>query len=316
MPPYRPIDIATVYVSMFPARTDVYAEWTDDGWRPVRHELTAQRAYDALTKKAPSVSGYMIAPGSRSHSFALDFDSESGADQATTIGRAAWEQGIPVYVEPSRRGAHLWGVLEVVAPARAIRNALRTLIRDAGHDPEDPKIELRPGSDTVDAEYDDGGNVIGTGLGHAIRLPFMPHPKTGIGGRLVDPVSSEPIGSSIGESLLNFQLVPWDWFADAAMRWAPKPSPLRVSAWLRKPKAPLPEDDGSASDLLRELWGCQNAAPGRTVRCPAHDDKKSSLNILRDDKRAICMASGCVLNNDDRGRGTWELRHMAPRQVS
>ena len=64
--------------------------------------------------------------------------------------------------------------------------------------------------------------------------------------------------------------------------------------------------------MLRDLWGVENARPGKAVRCPAHDDRNPSLSILRDDKRVICKTPGCILNNDDHGRGTYELTRLAP----
>ena len=54
-----------------------------------------------------------------------------------------------------------------------------------------------------------------------------------------------------------------------------------------------PRDTGSVSDALIAR-GILNAKPGRTVRCPAHDDRHASLSVLRDDRRAICKSGGCL----------------------
>lgn len=305
MTTYGREEVALYYVALFPARNDVYSRWTEDGWRPVREPLTTTIAIAGLTKAGPSISGFMIAPGAVSHSLAIDFDAEDGYEQAMLVGRAMWAATAPAYVESSGRGAHLWGVVDRVMPARSIRRALRWWVQQAGLDPEDPKIELRPGSD----DLPEGG------LGHALRLPLMPHPRTGKRGHLIHPVTGQRVGLNLGETLLNIDEIPHGLVLDAAMRFVPKPDPLSIPPGLRNPHPPREEDRGSASDILRELWGVQNAQPGRAVRCPAHDDKRPSLSILRDDKRAICRSPSCSLNNNDHGRGTYELRKMAPVQT-
>lgn len=62
----------------------------------------------------------------------------------------------------------------------------------------------------------------------------------------------------------------------------------------------VPRDSGSVSDALLAL-GVVNARPGRTVRCPRHEDMHASLSILRDDRRAICKSASC----EWAGRGAW-----------
>lgn len=67
-----------------------------------------------------------------------------------------------------------------------------------------------------------------------------------------------------------------------------RPGPLLTVA------APPPErgtwDPGSVSAALIAR-GVMNARPGRTVRCPQHEDRAASLSILADDRRAICKAA-------------------------
>lgn len=301
MSSYDPLTVATYYVHLFPARNDVYSRWTPEGWRPVREPLTAEVVVAGLSGKGPSISGFMIAPGSTSHSLAIDFDRDDGVEQAFRLTRFMAQHEMPAYVETSRRGAHVWATLDHVQPASLIRAGLRGLLQAIGLDAHDPKIELRPGSDHV---ADDG-------LGHALRLPLMPHPKTGKRGGFYDGATSLPMGRTLADIMLAMEvisigrLVPW---AEAY-----KPPPLAsLPADLRRPRAPFPEDDSRASDILRELWGVPNALPGRSIKCPAHEDAMPSLSILRDDKRVICKAPHCVLNNNDHGRGTYELRQLAP----
>jgi hypothetical protein len=301
---YVPIVVATYYVHLFPARNDVYSRWTPDGWRPVREPLTPEVALAGLTKQGPSISGYMIAPDSTSHSFAIDFDSDTGAADAVRLAEVMEAAGAPVYLEASRRGAHLWGALEKVLPARTIRRALRAFCVDAGLPDKDPKIELRPGTDTIS----EGG------LGHALRLPMMPHPVTGSRGILTR--HGARIGTTLADTLLAIDLVPASVLVDRAATYVPPVDPSNIDPRLLAPRRIRDGDDYweqvTVSEILRSDWGVANAVPGRAVRCPAHDDKVPSLSILRDDRRVICKAPGCILNNNDHGRGTYELHKLAP----
>lgn len=58
------------------------------------------------------------------------------------------------------------------------------------------------------------------------------------------------------------------------------------------PRTQAARDTGSVSDALIAR-GVLNARPGRTVRCPNHEDRHASLSILRDDLRAVCKSASC-----------------------
>jgi hypothetical protein len=308
---YDPQHVASYYARLFPARNDVYSHWTDEGWRPVREPLTGEIVLAGLTGTGPSISGYMIAPGSMSHVLAYDFDTDDGLDQAFRLALTMKDSSVPAYFEESRRGAHLWCILDEVLPAITIRAAAKAFLQAAGLSDTDEHIEIRPGSDHVDAEWHPHveGAVVGTGLGHALRLPMMPHPTTGKAGRMMD-ATGKPLGATVAEIILAMDWADAGLFRTWSERWR-RPPVAHIPADKRNPHD-YPEDTSTASEILATLWGVRNARAGRSVKCPAHDDKIASLNILPDDKRAMCMAGGCVLNNDDHGRGTYELRKLAP----
>jgi hypothetical protein len=119
-----------------------------------------------------------------------------------------------------------------------------------------------------------------------------------------------PIEGSLAEIMLAMDWADADLIRTWSERWK-RPPVTHIPADKRNPHD-YPEDNSSAAEILASLWGVTNARPGRSVKCPAHEDKVASLNILPDDRRALCMAGGCILNNDDHGRGTFELRKMAP----
>lgn len=315
---YDPQHVASYYAAIFPARNDVYSQWTPAGWRPVREPLTGEIVLAGLTGKGPSISGYMIAPGSTSHVLAIDFDTDNGLEQAFTLAQIMVANNLPAYVETSRRGAHLWCLLDDALPAIVIRSAARALLQAADLPSDDDHIEIRPGSDHVDAEWHQhvSGAVVGEGLGHALRLPLMPHPKTGKTGQMLD-ANGDPVGRTMAEIILAMEEASAEDLAAWAERWK-RPPVAYIPSEHRAPTS-FPEDNSSASEILRELWNVPNAAPGRVVSCPAkeyhsHGDIHKGLKIMPDDRRVICYKAGCILHKDGHGRGTHELRTLAPTQ--
>jgi hypothetical protein len=253
----------------------------------------------------------MIAPGDVSHVLAFDFDTEDGMEQAYALATTMNGLGIAAYVETSRRGAHLWSPIDRPLPAKTIRRAARSLLESAlPEDAQDPHIEIRPGSDTVDASLKDG-KVVGDGVGHPLRMPCMPHPKTGKPGQMLG-ADRQTMGETLSLVLLNIEQTPAGLIEHRGTLWSPTIKSLPKDYRKTKYTGPDPYEDASASEILMRLWDVQNARPGKAVKCPAHDDKHPSLSILLDDKRAICKSPACLLNNDDRGRGTYELTAMAP----
>lgn len=315
---YDPVQVAGYYASLFAARTDVYSQWTPDGWRPVREPLTGETVLAGLQGTGPSISGYMIAPDSVSHVAALDFDTDNGLEQAIALASFMKGHGLPAYVETSRRGAHLWCLLDRIAPAVAIRAAIRGLLQGAGLPSDDDHIEIRPGSDSVDARWHPhvSGAVVGEGLGLALRLPLMPNPKNGRRGEML--IDGSPWMGTLAELLIRLEWASTDTFLQWGEKW--QRPPVTLSREWGNPRVPHPDDDASASELLRTLWGAHDAVPGKVISCPAqsyhsHGDIHKGCRVFPDDRRVMCHRPGCILNNDGRGRGTYELKKLAPAGV-
>jgi hypothetical protein len=93
----------------------------------------------------------------------------------------------------------------------------------------------------------------------------------------------------------------------------PPPAPRRSAAPSRlSGRWPIERFNAAVgvSDVLAREYGL-HVTPGRTVRCPAHDDRHASLSVLPDDKRVYCHAPGCVLNDGGRGADAWALAQLA-----
>lgn len=297
---YDRAQVATYYAGLCAARTDAYSQWTGDQWVAVRRPLTPEVVLGAFESKVP-VSGYMIGADSTTHVMALDIDLEDGWEVARRIGAAMWADDAPAYIERSRRGAHLWAFLDQRVPAIVARRAWRSYVA-AARVTLDPKIELRPGSDRIDPD----------GLGHALRMPTMPHQVTGKRDALRDPRSGEPIGAGLAQILLAIEIVPAARISAAAERYQPPIDPRSLPSRYRRPK-PIDEDGPSVVELLAEMGVA--ARPGRAVRCPFHDDKRPSLSIADDERRVFCKSPECEAHNLGRGLGTHQLTALIRRRA-
>jgi hypothetical protein len=331
---------AELYAATFAGRQDAYAIWSpaDQFHRAVRQPLTGDIILTAFETGVP-VSGYILATDSTTHLAVLDIDRDDGYVLGQQALRRITGLGGLGYIEASRRGCHLWVVLDRPLPGIVVRSALRQLIVEAGlprcpgagrkpvpHpktnipscpgcsrtgasliqgqtivDHADPRIELRPGSDHLNNE---------NSVGHCIRMPTMPHQKTGKRYVLVSG-DGEKLSGKLVEMMAAVELSPAQVILDLSAR-SPVPNLGTPPLSLRQPWG-APAQIESACQILISVWGTDpsKTIPGRAICCPAHDDHNPSLSIARDDERVFCKSGACDLYNDGRGRGTHELRAIA-----
>ena len=292
-----------MYANLFAARRDDFVAFVGTMWSRVGRPLTADVVLRGLAGTGPSLSGYFLTPQSTGHVAAIDFDSDDGLALARRCRGALAKRGAPSWVEASRRGAHLWIISEEVHSGLVLRRMLRAILRDAEVE-ETPKVELRPAQDEIKVD----------GYGSPLRMPTMPNPKTGLRYPMLDE-HDKPLPRAVDGLVLAIDQAPAWIIESLAMSFRIDPKNLPQSYF--PPRLIRPDDDESASEILRSLWGVHEAQPGRVFSCPAvgfhsHGDIHKGLSVLADDKRAICHKPGCDLNNDGRGRGTHELRKMAP----
>lgn len=290
--------IAATFVGTFAARSDAYAAFSGSNWVCVKEELTPEIVMAAFAG-GPSISGYTITPQNTTHVGCIDFDCDDGLALAKQLRAAMAEKGVAGYVEMSRRGAHMWVVLDAVVPAKIMRRGLMAFLRQIGQQwaPENPKIELRPAADEIKPD----------GYGSPIRMPTMPNPKTGLRYPML-AADDTLIPRGLDKLCLAIDLTPAWIMESAASTVRPTMKDMRRSD---RQAYNGPAVEGSASDILRTLWGALDARPNHSIRCPAHEDKVASLSILPDDLRAVCHAPSCILCNSDKGRGTYELTQLA-----
>jgi DNA primase len=91
------------------------------------------------------------------------------------------------------------------------------------------------------------------------------------------------------------------------------PPPRRRPPWRDVPaESPIERFNAAVgvTTVLARQYGL-DAVPGRTVRCPAHEDRHASLSVLPDDRRVYCHSPACPLNDGGRGADAWALASLA-----
>jgi hypothetical protein len=294
--PGGPEAAAGRWIELFVSKADDFAVPDGNGgWLRTSRPLTVADVATGLAG-GRSISIYSVGPDGRAQTATIDFDASDGLKLARLAAMAMIEAGVVAYIEPSRGGrAHLVLTIDDRLQAAVLRRFMRWALVGAGIDPSNPKIELFPASDGAP----EPGRV-----GRCIRGPMMPNPKNGMRCPLLDPQTMKPLGRTLQEIV-------------AAVRQAPAMRVIELAGPEPEPTEPVertvPEhirefnDTYTVSDVLRELWGMENAEPGRSIRCPAHDDVHPSLSIFSDDRRVLCYSPDCLLHNDGRGRDAYDL---------
>lgn len=296
----RESDAAELYRWTFAARHDDHVSWTGMMWARAGRPLTADAVTEGIAGTGPTLSTYFLTPESRGHVAAIDFDTDTGLADAKRVRDALAKRGAPAYVEASRRGAHLWVVCDRQHPGRVLRQFLRASLI-AAEVPITEKVELRPAQDEIKAD----------GFGAPLRLPTMPNPKTGLRYPVLDP-DGKPIPPRLSDLIIAVDTAPR--YVVESMAATIRPTFKQMALGDRAPFSQRRDDDDrTASEILRTDWGMPEPKVGRANHCPAHSpDNNPSLSIAKDDRRVFCKVGSCVLNNNDRGRGTHELARLAP----
>lgn len=272
---------------------------------PITHELL-----EWAFLEGHSVSGYMaVVTDERVTTTvgAIDLDEGSMKD-GKDIRDVLWTQGIPSLLVESRRGCHLWTLhhgdgthgSEKYMPVSAsvVRACLHNAAALAGH--TGPKVEVFPKASQSK-----------WGVG-ALRMPLMPHPKTG------ERYPAYDMDGTKVTKVIDLINVVADMTAPygkvhvlSGVDTAPVPYPTNLGGYRR-----APQDLGEHPDVIELLAQVGVLADGkRAVRCPWHEDSHASLSIAPDKERVWCKAPGCPVYNGGRGMGSLALRAMLEKKA-
>lgn len=268
--------------------THTGTQWVRASRAPRAHDLRA-----AYIDRPMSV--YFLGADGRGHVAALDLDGDEAYRRADRMAALTVEIGAVPVLDRSASGAHLWWPLTERIAAVALRRGLLALIQLAGLE-GDPKVELRPSSDH--------------GLGGCLRAPGTISPKDRKRSVLIDPRTGAEMPRRLDDLLAAVPTTPVSEWLALGERYRPPQTaeePRKSSAGSRSAFG----DRVGVSVVLDRSYGLANARPGRSVRCPCHDDAHASLSIAADDRRAWCHAPACQLHRDGRGVDAWQLVKIA-----
>jgi len=168
--------LAERWMATFANRPRPYAVQRPGGsYRWVYEELTPRLVAAHLAGEVTLALSSLDARGAARWA-CLDVDVPGSLPQLLDL-RAALaglgELSLPGLVEASRRGGHVWLLLDAPSPAVALRHAIAAaLARLAAGGVEIPAHELYPDAQAAAAPANR--------LGHAVRLPLGVHRKTGV----------------------------------------------------------------------------------------------------------------------------------------
>lgn len=268
------------YANTFIPRTDMYPMQIADGsYITVKKRLDYEYVALHLQGK-PTLGAYALDANSQAQWICLDADTEHQWHQLHRLASRLISDEIPVYLEQSRRGGHLWLLTPKIGGSLARQFAHQLL-----HEHEIGDIEVYPKQDELK-----------TGPGSLVRLPFGVHRKSGRRYHFID-LNSKPIAPSIREQialLSNPPRVPMD-YIEHIIAQIPEPTP--------PPPLQLPKVSSSDGEYLSER--IKNAISVKDFvsryveldargigRCPFHDDENPSFGVSEAGNYWSCFA-GC-----------------------
>ncbi|MGI9057113.1 MAG: TOTE conflict system archaeo-eukaryotic primase domain-containing protein [Ktedonobacteraceae bacterium] len=178
-------DVLQHFVSRFISRRDDYALQQPTGRYLRANRPLMQNMLRRHVDGVETVGTYVMDERGMCRYAVFDADSANGLDVLLLLSWQLVEEGIPSYLEQSRRGGHLWVLLDGLYPASVVRRWLLPLC-PAG-------VEFYPKQDE------------GCGYGSLIRLPLGLHLRSGCRYPFLAWSDEEghlvPVASSVGDTL-------------------------------------------------------------------------------------------------------------------
>lgn len=284
-PEYSPLaelapELLSAFITTFIARYDCYPRQLPNGsYICVREALTPQLV-TAHFRGLITLGAYALAPDNLAHWLCLDADDSDQWEQLIKLASKLAGQAITSYLEPSRRGGHLW-LFTSPLPGAIIRQFGQELLRSY----DLPKMELYPKQD-----------VLKTGPGSLVRLPFGIHRKTGRRYSFIKP-NGEPLALTIREqvALLAHPSRISQTFIDEVVAQIPS-TPLPEAPIFAKIQATEGErlsdrikNSISVYDFVSRYVTLDQRGKGL---CPFHDDRVQSFQVNLQENYWSCYA-GC-----------------------
>jgi hypothetical protein len=280
-------ELAKSLASTFIQRWDLYAKQLDDGRYICVREPLDESLIVAHLEGQITLGAYVLDQNSQARYLVIDADDDQSMSELADIGGWLADEDMPVYLEKSRRGGHLWVFFESPLPGVDVRSFGAGLL--AYHDLAD--IELFPKQDRLNS-----------GPGSLIRLPFGIHRKSGrrygffLSDRLpLAPTLREQIRLLAEPGTVSRPF--FDWFRDYAVEGEADLYCQGVSE--DYPMLPEVDVDAPVSERIK---GAVRVRPfvekyvqlshSGTGSCPFHDDKVASFSVNEEENYWHCFACG------------------------
>jgi len=224
----------------------------------------------------------MLAPDSTTKLMALDADGENGLLDLANLSFGLEEEGIPTYLETSRRGGHLWFFFDQPHEGEQVRAFGKGIIRRHRFE----GVELYPKQDRLYG-----------GPGSLVKLPFGIHKKSGQrypfirrDGAWIAPTVREQIQLlSAHQTVPELALVAYaSYELDKREKHLPKTyGVIYESNEIERLKKAVP-----LVDFISAFVDLRPVASGAVGRCPFHDDQHPSFGVNKEGNYWQCF-SGC-----------------------
>lgn len=287
------------YAEVFINRWDMYPLQLPGGtYASVKKPLSLDLVTAHLLGKV-TLGAYALDGESHAKWVCFDADGQVAWQQLRNVAASLTEHAQPVFLEPSRRGGHLWLFTPKITGLTARRFAKQLL---AEHDIAIK--EIFPKQDRLHS-----------GPGSFVRLPLGVHLKTGRRYHFVD-LEGEPIAPTIREQMAILAAPPLlspEFIEDKAARYQKPQQKPRANPGLSKQSTPdssLPLSEQikravSVIDFVSQYVELDRSNRGH---CPFHDDEHKSFQV--DPKRNFwhCYA-GCKGQTVIDFEMRWRERH-------
>jgi hypothetical protein len=289
--------ITRAFAETFVNRWDCYPLQVEGGtYIQVHEKLSLTHIFKHLTHArlgfTPfTIGAYSLNVDSQAKWICFDADAQPQWEELWRLSRSLRQLAVPSYLEPSRRGGHLWLFTSLLSGTDVRRFARKLLvmehIAEYGEDRK-RRIEIYPKQD-----------VLGEGTGSFVRLPLGVHRKSGKVYPFID-LDHQPIALSVREQLTLLghpNRVPPDFISEVLAVEVEIPAPpLKLSPKFKKRE---PSRDEPLSESLKHTISVFDfvsryvdlTQEGRGL-CPFHDDRMQSFSVNNKRNYWHCFA-GC-----------------------
>lgn len=232
-----------------------------------------------------TIGAYALDMESKAKWLCFDADNETQWQGLISLAHDLEQAYVPAYLEPSRRGGHLW-LFTLPRSGKNIRRFGKQLLKE--HHLE--TIELYPKQD-----------ALRTGPGSLVRLPLGIHRKDGKRYHFVTLDGKTPLAPTIREQirlLTNPNRVPQTFIADVLTR-APESTPVFPTPAFTpkrrrgKPVGETPSERiKNAISVLDFVSQYVDLDANKRGLCPFHDDHRMSFGVKNEGNFWHCFA-GC-----------------------